>query len=116
MTQRRIMDKHTVTIGVRVTDKEYDMIKQKMAQMEIRNMSAYLRKMAIDGYCVHLDLKGFREMTTLLKRCSNNLNQYARKANQSDSIYAKDIEDLRNLMGQIYEREKEILEDLQHIR
>ena len=99
-----------------VDEKEWVLIQKKMEQMQIRNMSAYLRKMALDGYCVHLDLKGFREMTTLLKRCSNNLNQYARKANQSGSVYAKDIEDLRNLMKEILEKEEQILKDLQYIR
>ena len=99
-----------------VDEKEFDLIQEKMAQMQIRNMSAYLRKMALDGYCVHLDLKGFREMTTLLKRCSNNLNQYARKANQSGSVYAKDIEDLRNLMKEIQKNEELILKDLQYIK
>ena len=97
-------------------EKEWELIQEKMAQMQIRNMSAYLRKMALDGYCVHLDLKGFREMTTLLKRCSNNLNQYARKANQSGSVYAKDIEDLRNLMKEILKNEELILKDLQYIK
>ena len=99
-----------------VDEKEFDLIQEKMAQMQIRNMSAYLRKMALDGYCVHLDLKGFREMTTLLKRCSNNLNQYARKANQSGNVYAKDIEDLRNLMKEILKNEELILKDLQYIK
>ena len=55
-------------------------------------------------------------MTTLLKRCSNNLNQYARKANQSGSVYAKDIEDLRNLMKEILKNEELILKDLQYIK
>ena len=99
-----------------VDEKEWELIQKKMEQMQIRNMSAYLRKMALDGYCVHLDLKGFREMTTLLKRCSNNLNQYARKANQSGSVYAKDIEDLRNLMKEILKNEELILKDLQYIK
>ena len=99
-----------------VDEKEWELIQEKMAQMQIRNMSAYLRKMALDGYCVRLDLKGFREMTTLLKRCSNNLNQYARKANQSGSVYAKDIEDLRNLMKEILKNEELILKDLQYIK
>ena len=99
-----------------VDEKEWELIQEKMAQMQIRNMSAYLRKMALDGYCVHLDLRGLREMTTLLKRCSNNLNQYARKANQSGSVYAKDIEDLRNLMKEILKNEELILKDLQYIK
>ena len=99
-----------------LSEKEYRLIRDRMDAMRIRNMSAYLRKMAIDGYCVHLDLDGLREMTTLLKRCSNNLNQYAKKANQSGSIYKEDIEDLRKLMEKIYQAEKRILDDLAHLK
>ena len=99
-----------------VDEKEWELIQEKMAQMQIHNMSAFLRKMALDGYCVHLDLDGLREMTTLLKRCSNNLNQYAKKANQSGSIYKEDIEDLRKLMEKIYQAEKRILDDLAHLK
>ena len=99
-----------------LSEKEYRLIRDRMDAMRIRNMSAYLRKMAIDGYCVRLDLDGLREMTTLLKRCSNNLNQYAKKANQSGSIYKEDIEDLRKLMEKIYQAEKRILDDLAHLK
>ena len=103
-------------IQFQVTQEELDMIRAKMESMKIRNMSAYLRKMAIDAYCVHLDLKGLREMTTLTRRCSNNLNQYACKANESGSIYKEDIEDLRHLMDRILEAETEILKDLLHLK
>ena len=99
----------------RVSEENYKKIRAKMASMQIRNMSAYLRKMAVDGFCVHLDISMIRELTTLLRRCSNNLNQYARKANQSGSIYREDIEDIKALLEEIYEEEKRILKDLQYL-
>ena len=92
-----------------LSEKEYRLIRDRMDAMQIRNMSAYLRKMAIDGYCVHLDLDGLREMTTLLKRCSNNLNQYAKKANSTGSIYAEDILDVQKRMDECWAQTKEIL-------
>ena len=51
--------------------------------------------MALDGYCLYLDLKELRRMAYLLQMCSNNLNQYAKRANESGKIYATDMEDLR---------------------
>jgi len=54
-----------------------------MAQYETRNMGAYLRKMAIDGYVVRLDLNDVTQMVSLLRRSSNNLNQYAKRAHQT---------------------------------
>ena len=64
-----------------------------MGEAGIRNMSAYVRKMVLDGICVKLDLEDVRELSTLLRRCSNNLNQYAKRANETGSIYADDIKD-----------------------
>ena len=55
-----------------VNDKEYELIRKKMAQMGTDNMSAYLRKMAIDGYVVNLDMPELRELTSKMKR----INEY----------------------------------------
>ena len=49
---------------------------------EIRSLSAYIRKMALDGYCLNLDLPQLRRMSYLLQNCSNNLNQLAKAANE----------------------------------
>ena len=64
-----------------VDEKELDLIKQKMAQMGTDNMSAYLRKMAIDGYVVNLDMPELRELTSKMKRISNSENQIAKQLN-----------------------------------
>ena len=58
-----------------VTPEEHSLIEQKMAQLGTENMSAYLRKIAIDGYVVRLELPELRELIALLRRSSNNLNQ-----------------------------------------
>jgi len=71
----------TNMVCFRMSDKELRLVEKKMQKLEISNKEAYLRKMAIDGYCLKLDLPELREMTSLLRRCSNNLNQYAKKAN-----------------------------------
>ena len=61
----------------------------------ILSIGSYLRKMALDGYCLHLDLPQLRRMVYLLQMCSNNLNQYAKVANENGRVYAADMEDLR---------------------
>ena len=73
--------RRTIPLMFYVTPEERDQIEAKMAQLGTNNMSAYLRKIAIDGYVVQLDLPELREMVSLLRRSSNNLNQLARKAN-----------------------------------
>ena len=72
--------------------------------------------MALDGYCVKLDLKDVKEMITLLRRCSNNLNQYAKRANAINSVYITDIEDLQNRLDEIWNVSKEILQRLSTIQ
>lgn len=99
-----------------VNDKELSQISSKMKQAGIHNTSAYLRKMAIDGYIVHLDDSGIREVVRLLRICSNNLNQYARKANEGGSIYREDIRDLQIKLDKIWEVASGTMEALAAIR
>ena len=58
---------------LKLSDHEYEMIQKKMAQLGIHNMSAYLRKMAIDGLVVNLDMPAFREMLKLMNRTAANV-------------------------------------------
>ena len=105
-----------IRIYTKVTPQELDRIKKKMAEMQIQNRSAYLRKMAMDGYCVSLDDTDIKELVSLLRRCSNNLNQYARKANGINKIYAEDIEDLQRRLDQLWDAAKEIMSKMSRIR
>ena len=100
----------------RVNQKELDRINAKREEIGIRNMGAYLRKMAMDGYCVNMDLKGITELVRLLRICSNNLNQYAKKANETGSIYKEDIQDLQIRLNEIKDDLKEIMRTLYAIR
>ena len=77
-----------------------ELIRQKMAQFGTDNLSAYLRKMAIDGYVLQLDLPELKELASLLRRSSNNLNQLTRRVHETGRFYDADLEDLR----QGYER------------
>jgi hypothetical protein len=107
--------KRTVQFHFRATEKEAAMIRAHMAESGIGCLAAYMRKMAIDGYVVHLDLKDAKEIVTLLRRCSNNLNQYAKKANESGSIYAADIGDLGVRLDEIRKEAKRFLSGLADI-
>lgn len=95
---------------------EVERIHQKMDELGIRSMGAYLRKMALDGYCINLDLQDVKEMISLLRRCSNNLNQYAKRANETGSIYQADINDLQERLEEIWTDLKEVLVRLASIQ
>jgi hypothetical protein len=95
-----------------LTKTERHRIYEKMLGIGIRSLSAYIRKMALDGYCLHLDLKELRRMAYLLRMCSNNLNQYAKCANESGQVYAADLEDLRIRLDELISIGKQTLAKL----
>ena len=101
--------RRTIPLMFYVTPEERDQIEAKMAQLGTNNMSAYLRKIAIDGYVVQLDLPELREMVSLLRRSSNNLNQFAKRANETGRIYPEDLADIRQNQAQLWKSAKEIL-------
>lgn len=110
-----MIEKRDKNLVVRLSSSELNRIRLKMKELEISSLSAYIRKMALDGYCVKLDLKDVKEMVSLLRRCSNNLNQYAKCANKTGNIYAEDIGDLKLRLDEIWNTAKEILARLSSI-
>lgn len=104
-----------VQVKFRVTPEERKMIDRRMEQAGITNMAAYLRKMAIDGYVVKLELPELRDFISLLRRTSNNFNQIARRVNSTDRIYEEDIVEMKNLLEQIWEADNQILTKLASI-
>ena len=103
------MAKRDVQMHFRVSQEEEKLIREKMKQTGIRSIGVYLRKMSLEGYCIQLDLSDVKEVVRLLRICSNNLNQYAKKANETGSIYQTDIENLKEILEEIWKEMKEIL-------
>ena len=98
--------KRDVPVLFWVSADEMELIQQKMAQFGTKNLSAYLRKMAVDGYVVQLDLPELKELVSLLRRSSNNLNQLTRK------VHDVDLEDISQRQEQLWDGVKEILTQL----
>ena len=86
--------KREVQLNFRVSPEELALIEQKMAQLGTTNREAYLRKMALDGYVVRLELPELKELVSLMRYSSNNLNQLARRAHETGRIYDADLEDI----------------------
>lgn len=104
--------KRTKHFHFMVTEEEAALIHERMEAIGVMSVGAYFRKMGIDGYFINLDLSEVRELVSLLRRCSNNLNQYAKRANETGSVYAADIEDLRIRLDEIWGQAKGILSAL----
>lgn len=104
--------KRNIRIRFRVTPEEKAMIEEKMAQVGTSNMEAYLRKMSIDGYILKLDLPDLKEMISLLRRSSNNLNQIAKRMNQTGRLYGEDLDDILQNQECLWQATNEILAKL----
>ena len=94
--------KRTVQIKFRVTEEERALIEEKMKLIPTRNMAAYLRKMAIDGYVIQVDHSDIKAMTAEIQKIGVNINQIARRANATGNIYQKDIEEIKGVLNEIW--------------
>ena len=101
-----------IRLRFRVTQEERNMIEAKMEQFGTTNMAAYLRKMAIDGYVVRLELPEIRDMVSLLRKISSNINQIAKRDNQTDRLYRSEIEEIQQKQEEIWQALKEIIAKL----
>lgn len=104
--------KRDIRLRFRVTPEEKSLIEEKMTQVGTSNMEAYLRKMSIDGYILKLDLPELKEMISLLRRTSNNLNQIAKRVNQTGRLYSEDMEDILRKQERLWQTANEILAKL----
>ena len=94
--------KRTVQIKFRVTEEERALIEQKMKLVPTRNMEAYLRKMAIDGYIIQIDHADIKAMTAEIQKIGVNINQIARRVNAAGSVYQEDIEEIKGVLAEIW--------------
>ena len=92
MTKKRVRN---VPINIWVRPDELETIQERMAEAGIRNMSAYIRKMALGGYVLHVDLSPVKELVSLQRRCANNLNQAAIHANSYGGFYPDELKQLQ---------------------
>ncbi len=105
-----------VQLAFRVNEEERKLIEDKMRLFGTVNMSAYLRKIAIDGYIVKLDFPQINEMMSLLRRTSASLNQIAKRLNSTGRAYAEDISEIRQRQDEIYDMVKKMLNKITAIK
>ena len=104
--------KREVQVNFRVSQEELELIEQKMSQLGTANREAYLRKMALDGYVVKLELPELKELVSLLRRSSNNLNQLTRRVHETGRVYDADLEDISRRQEALWDGVHRILTQL----
>ena len=99
-----------IQLKVRVNQQEKEIIQQKMQQLGTTNMGAYLRKMAIDGFVLKLDMDEMKEMLSLMRRISSNINQIAKRTNETGRVYDADLEEIQNQQEELWSAMREVLQ------
>lgn len=92
-----------IQLNFRVTEQERRLIEERMQELGTTNREAYLRKIAIDGMIVKLEVQELKEIVSLMRRTSNNVNQIARRLNETGRIYEADITDVHNRQEQLWD-------------
>ena len=106
------MADHNIVKNIRMTPEELQAIQKKMELFGTTNFSAFVRKMAIDGYVIKLELPELKELVSLLRYSSNNLNQLTRRVHESGRIYDADLEDIQQNQERLWSATQEILDKL----
>ena len=106
--------RRNIPLYVMVSPEELEQLHARMDEAGVRNMSAFVRKMALNGYILHVDLSPVRELVSLQRRCSNNLNQVAIHAN-TYGVYPDEIAGLQQDYTELWERMNDILKQLSAI-
>ena len=99
MTEKR---KRCVKLMTRVTEEEYAQIQARMALVGTGNLSAFLRKLALDGRIVLLDMDEIKTLVSLLRRTGANVNQIARRVNSTGRIYENDLAEIQNRLSEVW--------------
>ena len=106
----------TSGIYFKVTEEERELIKHRMERMGVRNMSAYIRKMCIDGYFVQLQISELTECAKLLRCTSNNVNQIACRVNSGSGVYADEVDEITTKLSEASRLFGNILEQLSKVK
>jgi hypothetical protein len=101
-----------IAMTFRVSEKERELIRQAQKESGVRNMRAYLLKMAVNGRIINIELDSVQDMNRLMSGFSNNVNQIARRVNQTGNIYKTDIEEISSYLDDIWKNQSEILRRL----
>ena len=101
--------KRKIVLRCPVTEEERKLIEQKMAQLPTSQIGAYLRKMAIDGYIIYVDVKNIKQYIQELQAIGKNINQIARRVNSTTNIYKEDIEEIKKRLDEIWQLQRYIL-------
>ena len=108
--------RRNIRISVRLTEEEHRLLTEKMARIGVTNQEAFLRKMALDGLVIKLDLPELKQMISLLRYTSNNINQIAKRLNESGRAYDTDLAEILEKQERLWQLANDILMKLSRLQ
>ena len=93
---------------IRVTEEERNFIEEKMKLMPTMNLSAYARKMLIDGYILFLDTPEIKAHSAQLQKIGGNINQIVKRMHQTWNLYIHDVEEVKQLFAEVWKTERQL--------
>ena len=115
MEKKKYHRKRNINLAFFVSPEERQMIERRMAQSGIKTLRAYMLKMAIDGRVINVELDSVREMVRLLSNATNNINQIAKRANETRNVRTEDIEKLHRVCEELWDQTRTILKKISEI-
>ena len=106
--KRKYKLRRNIALTFRVTAEERDMIDKRMKEAGTINRRHFLLNIALKGRIIRIELDSVNKMTMLLSNVSNNINQIARRVNETGSIYLTDINDINLRLDEIWEQQRDI--------
>ena len=108
--------KRPVRVKTYLTEEELKMIHKRMAQLGTTNREAYMRKMALDGYMIRLEIPGLKEYVELLRVHSRRFNEIAKRVNETDRIYPKDFSEMKDMLNKQKEHLYRIVDEVNKLK
>jgi hypothetical protein len=100
----------SVQLIIRVTEEEKGLIGERMGLLHTDNMSAYIRKMAIDGYIINMDYSEIKNHAAQLNKIGVNINQLVKHMHQSENLHEEDIAEVKWLLHEIWLSERQLIQ------
>lgn len=104
--------KRNIQLKIWVSQEEKDLILTKMEQLPTDNIGAYIRKMSIDGYIINADMTEIKTFNSELQSIGKNINQIAKRVNETSNIYREDVVELQERLKTIWQLQRRILSKL----
>ena len=92
-----------------LNDDEQYILDEKFKLSGMKSKSAFLRKLILYGYVYEVDYSYLRNYNTELGRISSSLNQIAKRINSTDHVYQEDMDEVKELMNEVWRTQKSML-------